>query len=274
MIGESVRVETPPIIDPQLFHSAQLKREKINSRKHQTNPTKNFYLLRDFLICGHCSTSMGGRINREGHQNYYYCVTKERSWVSRLIDDGKWKNGSRCSMVRSLNIVKTDHLVWEMVVSTLIELQQYADSLSESFSNSTEEFNGYDGFSVDELNDKKADLNFYQHLKDFNVLLTEDNSTLLTDQHKKMILSKYVNKINVYYDKNDSKHLLEVEFKLEVSSLLQRPLSRLELSKDTLVVSRSDLNINHNITEDLTVKKSVGIMSAHTTFQNYSVTVE
>lgn len=119
-IGETVRVQTPQFIDDVTFNSIQRKFERINQRKHQTNTSKNFYLLRDLMVCEHCGTKMSGKIGI-GH-NHYYCPKKERQWVRKSIpEDQKWVRGNRCSMVRSLNIDTVDTVVWETVQQTVKE---------------------------------------------------------------------------------------------------------------------------------------------------------
>lgn len=46
MIGETVRIQTPAIIDPHLFQIAQDKRKATREHKHQVTPSKHFHLLR------------------------------------------------------------------------------------------------------------------------------------------------------------------------------------------------------------------------------------
>lgn len=52
---ESVEVKCPVIVDEVTWNSINLARKRKASRKDQQNATvKNFYLLRDFMVCGHC----------------------------------------------------------------------------------------------------------------------------------------------------------------------------------------------------------------------------
>ena len=94
-------------------------------RKRQVNRTTHFYLLRDFMVCGHCETPMGARTkisksSSRGNENFYYCPKKERAWVKDAPkDDDKWVRGRSCQMTKSLNIPITDELVWNNVIETV-----------------------------------------------------------------------------------------------------------------------------------------------------------
>jgi len=97
--GEIVEVPCPQIVDVTVWNDCQRKREKLLKRKGQVNRTKRFYLLRDFMVCGHCGTFMGARTvvrkdNRKGNENFYYCPKKERKWVTDAPKkDEKWVRG-------------------------------------------------------------------------------------------------------------------------------------------------------------------------------------
>lgn len=118
-IGETVRVQTPQLIDDVTFNDVQRKLKRIASRKHQINRTKHFYLLRDLMVCDHCGTKMSGKRDAKNH-HHYFCPHKERQWVRESIpDEQKWVRGNRCSMIRSLNIDTVDRVVWETVQQTI-----------------------------------------------------------------------------------------------------------------------------------------------------------
>ena len=118
-IGETVRVQTPQFIDDVTFNDVQRKMERIVERKHQKNRTKNFYLLRDLMVCNHCGTKISGKKDGKSH-NHYFCPRKEREWARKSIsEDQKWKRGNHCTMVRSLNIDIVDRVVWETVEETI-----------------------------------------------------------------------------------------------------------------------------------------------------------
>ena len=95
------------------------KRENILERKGQVNKTKHFYLLRDFMYCGHCETPMGAKYRPAKKENYYYCPAKERKWKTKTDDADKYKRGRYCDMMRSLNIPTTNDVVWNTVKETV-----------------------------------------------------------------------------------------------------------------------------------------------------------
>jgi len=87
--------------------------------------TAHFYLLRDFMVCGHCETPMGARTkisksSSRGNENFYYCPKKEHAWVKDAPeDDDKWVRGRNSEMTKSLNIPITDELVWNNVIESV-----------------------------------------------------------------------------------------------------------------------------------------------------------
>ena len=125
MTEETIEVPCPAFVDVTVWNECQRKREKTLKRKGQVNRTKRFYLLRDFMVCGHCGTPMGARTvirkdKNKGNENFYYCARKERKWVKdQPKKDEKWVRGRDCEMTKSLNIPLTDTLVWDNVVDTV-----------------------------------------------------------------------------------------------------------------------------------------------------------
>ena len=125
--GEEIRCDCPNIIDETLWTEVQELRRKQYSRQLQRNrTTENFYLLRDFMVCGECGTNMRGRIQRNanGDHKIYYCPKKEKDWRKGVIEESeKWKRGKvgerGCGMNRSLNIPLTDRMVWDLVVDVV-----------------------------------------------------------------------------------------------------------------------------------------------------------
>jgi hypothetical protein len=61
MINETIEVLCPAFIDVTVWNECQRKRQTTLKRKGQVNRAKRFYLLRDFMVCGHCGTTMGAR---------------------------------------------------------------------------------------------------------------------------------------------------------------------------------------------------------------------
>ena len=116
---EKVEVKCPRILPMELWHKCNKKREHILERKGQVNKTKHFYLLRDFMYCGHCDTPMGAKYRPAKKENYYYCPAKERTWKTQTDVTDKHKEGRNCDMRRSLNIPTTNDVVWNTVKETV-----------------------------------------------------------------------------------------------------------------------------------------------------------
>ena len=119
-LDETVECSCPSVIDDRLWNSVQERREKTKERKGQNNRTKRFYLLRNMMFCGHCGRPMSGRIKPSKNERLYYCPDRERNWQkSPPKKDEKWVRGYGCDMTRSLNIPRTDELVWKGVMDVL-----------------------------------------------------------------------------------------------------------------------------------------------------------
>ena len=117
-MNETIRVSSPPIVDQITFDKVQKRRVKLSESKQRTNPTKRFYLLTDLLVCGDCGRKLSGRTNKSSQQNFYYCPKNERDWVNGTSENSS-TSGHKCSASRSLNISKTDELVWDTVLQTV-----------------------------------------------------------------------------------------------------------------------------------------------------------
>lgn len=115
--GESVEVKCPLIVDEVTWNSINLARKRKASRKDQQNATvKNFYLLRDFMVCGHCGKKMAGRIKPNKSEYMYYCPNKERAWAKDGESKTHYQRGTGCGFDRAMNIPITDKLVFDTVV--------------------------------------------------------------------------------------------------------------------------------------------------------------
>jgi DNA invertase Pin-like site-specific DNA recombinase len=115
--GESVEVKCPVIVDEVTWNSINLARKRKASRKDQQNATvKNFYLLRDFMVCGHCGRKMAGRIKPSKSEYMYYCPNKERAWAKDGESKTHYQRGTGCGFDRAMNIQSTDKLVFDTVV--------------------------------------------------------------------------------------------------------------------------------------------------------------
>ena len=111
-LAESVRIECPPIIAPDTWQAAQEVRKATLLRKGQINRTTHFYLLRDLMYCADCGCPLGARTKPSKGEHFYYCPSKERHWKSQ-VGTGL----ATCTLARSMNIVRADALVWEVVTA-------------------------------------------------------------------------------------------------------------------------------------------------------------
>jgi DNA invertase Pin-like site-specific DNA recombinase len=310
MVGETVRVGTPEIIDPYLFQIAQDKRQSNRVHKDQVKPVKHFYLLRGKLACGHCGSPMGGRINMKGHQNLYYCVQNERAWVKRGDDHNKWKRGGGCSMVRSVNIAVTDQLVWNVVAATIQEHWIKPGDIGIGYSMrlvgkddndkiTTQELDGQSAGKCDDgshparsdSSNAPQKLTFAggaetidQHLtcpatvEYVQRLLASPEDDTVTDQHKKAVIDELVNRITVRFDPVAKKHHVDVEFKSTVQPVVQG-LSAKPANSGAVADPIGDpvggVLDDDNESDDAMRAKKVELWgSTIGTDQNYSVTVE
>jgi len=111
---KSIRVICPALLDNDLIQAVAKQRLKRRERRVRESKIQHFYLLRDFLVCGHCGARFSGRIFEKQNRSVYYCPRKQRNYVnkgtSRVI---------KCTNSRYLKIDKTDSLVWETVIHTL-----------------------------------------------------------------------------------------------------------------------------------------------------------
>ncbi len=116
--GEKVEVACPKIIDEVTWNSINLERKRKASRKDQQNATtKHFYLLRDFMVCGHCGRKMAGRIKPTKSEYMYYCPNKERVWAKDGESHTRYQRGTGCGFDRAMNIKLTDKAVFDTVLS-------------------------------------------------------------------------------------------------------------------------------------------------------------
>jgi DNA invertase Pin-like site-specific DNA recombinase len=115
---ETVDVSCPKLVDDESWSAVNLARKRNASRKDQQNATtKNFYLLRDFMVCGHCGRKMAGRIKLSKHEQFYYCPNKERAWVKQGGSETPHQRKTGCGFERSMHIPTTDKIVFETVVA-------------------------------------------------------------------------------------------------------------------------------------------------------------
>jgi DNA invertase Pin-like site-specific DNA recombinase len=115
---EKIELQCPAIVDETIWAAVQKVKTRDTSRVSQQNRTKQFYLLRDLMFCGHCGLPMSGRRKESKSEQLYYCPNKERDWVNKGGTETPWERHKGCGMSRSLNIPETDRLVWDAVIHT------------------------------------------------------------------------------------------------------------------------------------------------------------
>ncbi|GGF71783.1 serine recombinase [Terasakiella brassicae] len=129
---ETVWCCCPAIVDQRLWDRVVQQRMTVLERKGQNNRTQKFYLLRNMMWCGHCGTIIGGKRNPQKREALYYCPAKERKWVKRpLEDDEKWVRGNGCGLERSLNIPRTDAIVFDAVHETLTHPEKLYNAMKD-----------------------------------------------------------------------------------------------------------------------------------------------
>jgi hypothetical protein len=203
MVGETVRITTPALIDATTYQSAQDRRKGSRNRRVNALQIKHFYLLRGLLVCGHCGTLMSGRINRAGHQNFYYCAKKERVWKSAPDDSPKWVRGKACSLTRSINIDRTDQLVISMAASIIRDTRE---SLSEKMKQ-----NSVEKSTISEIDQDLLDVLTTESVMNIGEMPREDQRDLLG-----MIVSS----IRVRFDGKTGKHAVDLDLTAPISRLL------------------------------------------------------
>ena len=152
--GEKVEVSCPKLVDEVTWNSINLERKRKASRKDQQNATtKNFYLLRDFMVCGHCGRKLAGRIKPTKSEYMYYCPNKERAWVKDGESKTHYQRGTGCGFDRAMNIQLTDKVVFDTVVQLhkdssilkeAVKKRVYAEHGIKGTAASAEEMKGYE----------------------------------------------------------------------------------------------------------------------------------
>ena len=113
--NETVKVPTPKLLPSNLI-------KKVKKRFEENSTTSNYVryetLLRDYLYCNHCGSKYGQRISKSQYKNHYFCRGNSERHRTNGLDKSKvceTKNGR----VRSLEISKTDSLVWDNVIDVI-----------------------------------------------------------------------------------------------------------------------------------------------------------
>ena len=88
------------------------------------NHTKTVTLLRDYLVCGHCGSKFGQKINKSQYYNHYYC--RGNSERLRTKTDGLVCT-SPIGRVRSLNIEVIDPIVWNHIIEVVSQSSTFKE---------------------------------------------------------------------------------------------------------------------------------------------------
>lgn len=149
---------------------------------------------------------MGGRTHKAGHQHVYYCVHKERTWKTRDDDHPKWKRGTGCSMVRSINIGRTDQLVWDMIKDVLQQIRDRSPVSCDAVGPDHHEHHDRQGFLTDGI-----------------TWMSPEQIDLLSDEEKKVVVTKMITRVTAHFDASSNKHRVDVTFSGTVARLLASP---------------------------------------------------
>lgn len=123
-LGEMVRCECPSMDNPSLIKKV---RQRFEKNTKTSNYVKTVTLLKHKLVCGHCGSKFGQKINKKQFYNHYYCRgNTERLRRNDGIDQKVCvtENGR----VRSLNIEDCDEVVWNTVVDVLSDSSLFKES--------------------------------------------------------------------------------------------------------------------------------------------------
>ena len=126
--NETIRVPCPPIVSPTIILEVKKWRDKRSygkddSRRTKTSNEKYNYLLRDFLICGHCGSRFGGN-HKKTQTSYYYCSQKQKNFQNTHTE-----KYTVCESKRNIRIDVTDELVWDTVLDIVSKSHLFMESV-------------------------------------------------------------------------------------------------------------------------------------------------
>jgi site-specific DNA recombinase len=124
--GLLINNNIPQIIPNNIFDDAQKKRTKTLERKGQNNRIKQFFLLRELLVCGGCGTQLGCRKIKDRNVNHYYCPIPERRF------NRSYKDLRKCESSKVMDASATDHEVWNLIGNTLTNSESIKKALKEN----------------------------------------------------------------------------------------------------------------------------------------------
>ena len=119
-IDENKRIEKfitiiPTIIDEETFNKAQKKLD--GNRSTQEYTRTKVHLLQKLIICSDCGKAFSAKTVNAGKSHIYCCVSKQ--------------NGINCNLSVALDAEKTEAIIWNLVKSKLLELNQLGEKEKE-----------------------------------------------------------------------------------------------------------------------------------------------
>lgn len=125
---ETIEITCEPILSPELMQRFDAVHNSRRTLRDGESNMKNFYLLRGLLCCGHCGSTMGGRIYPEQNRSAYYCTRHER-----LRDDpySRVKNLTKCARGPYLRIQETNEAIWTKVIEVMEQSHLYREEIKQ-----------------------------------------------------------------------------------------------------------------------------------------------
>jgi DNA invertase Pin-like site-specific DNA recombinase len=244
--GETITCDCPSIVDETIWNSIDAKRKKEFARVKQNNrTTRNFYLLRDLMVCGECGSNMSGRIIRTHREQNYYCPKKTRDWKKgALPEDKKWTRGKvgehGCTMTRSLNIPIADENVWDLVMDVVSN----SSILKEGFKDKVlqSKFKGDEETARLLKNERIKSSRLKKELK-----LVESS---IADVETKNLLKEYDDSVYQQVKTNLIKELQTKKNGLEQSRIKTKELGNHQIWLDWIEKYGDDLTLTSNLSKE------------------------
>ena len=169
-LEETVRCECPKIITSKLVKKV---RNRLSALSHKSNYVKTVTLLKNFLVCKHCGSKFGQRINRSQYYNHYYCMgntDRNRKLGPFSEKVCKTTNGR----VRSVDIGNLDELVWNNVIDVLSKSHLFKESFK------TEVMKEHKSFGQSQ-NERKSIQRKIKKIEKTIKELTDSQNTIIVD---------------------------------------------------------------------------------------------
>jgi len=113
--GEVITCQSPSILPMKLIERVRKERLKRNEMRVPREVDKNFYLLREMLVCDECNSKMWGRIFKDQNrsESFYFCKSAH--------DNYRYKNTKpkkNCKL-GNISLTPMEDIVWESVIRVL-----------------------------------------------------------------------------------------------------------------------------------------------------------